>query len=65
MAVEDPRVCQQEELNLGNGNKPGSDTTGTSLSEQLTRSDGVICPGIDSEMRAPNPERERKPGEGK
>ena len=40
----DPRACQQQELNAGKGNKPRSETTGTSLSEQLTRSDGVICP---------------------
>ena len=46
----DPRACQQQELNAGKGNKPRSETTGTSLSEQLTRSDGVICPpsGVDS-----------------
>jgi len=59
----DPRACQQQELNMGKGNKPRSETTGTSLSEQLTRSDGVICPpsGVDSDIKAPTPEGGRTP----
>src|SRR6187200_2145431 len=54
----DPRACQQQELNAGKGNKPRSETTGTSLSEQLTRSDGVICPpsGVDADIKALTPE---------
>jgi hypothetical protein len=59
----DPRACQQQELNAGKGSKPRSETTGTSLSEQLTRSDGVICPpsGVDSGIKAPTPEGGRTP----
>jgi hypothetical protein len=65
MAEEKPdaRACQQQELNRGTGNKPRSETTGTSLSEQLTRSDGVICPpsGVDSDIKARTPEGGRTP----
>ena len=59
----DPRACQQQELNTGKGKKLRSETTGTSLSEQLTRSDGVICPpsGVDSDIKAPTPGGGRTP----
>ena len=58
----DPRACQQRELNAGKGNKLRSETTGTSLSEQLTRSDGVICPpsGVDIDIKALTPEGGRR-----
>ena len=41
---------------MGQDNKlQSAETTGKSLSEQLARSDGVICPppGIDPDIRAP------------
>jgi hypothetical protein len=57
--ARDPKACAQQGLTVGQDNKLRSvDTTGKSLSEQLARSDGVICPptGIDSDIRASTPE---------
>lgn len=57
--TRDPKACAQQGLPVGQDNKPQSaDTTGKSLSEQLARSDGVICPptGVDPEIRAPTPQ---------
>ena len=57
--TRDPKACAQQGLTVGPDNKPQSaDTTGKSLSEQLARSEGVICPppGIDSDIRVPTPE---------
>ena len=57
--TRDPKACAQQGLTVGQDNKPQSaDTTGKSLSEQLARSDGVICqpPGVDPDIRAPTPE---------
>ena len=62
--ARDPRACAQQDLTVGQGNKPQSaDKTGKSLSEQLARSDGVICPpsGVDPDIRAPTPEGGRMP----
>lgn len=57
--ARDPRACAQQGLTGGQDNKPQSaDITGKSLSEQLARSDGVICPppGVDPDIKAPTPE---------
>ncbi len=62
--ARDPKACAQQGLAVGRDNKPQSaDTTGKSLSEQLARSDGVICPppGVDPDIRAPTPEGGRMP----
>ena len=62
--ARDPKACAQQSLTVGQDNKPQSaDTTGKSLSEQLARSDGVICPppGVDPDIRAPTPEGGRMP----
>ena len=56
--ARDRKACDQQGLTVGRGNKPQSaETTGKSLSEQLARSDGVICPpsGVDPDIRAPTP----------
>jgi hypothetical protein len=55
----DSSACTKEGFNIERDRKPGrSETTGTSLSERLSDSDGVICPpsGVDPDMRAPTPE---------
>jgi hypothetical protein len=51
--LRDPRACARQ----------SAETTGQSFSEQLARSDGVICPppGVDSGIRAPTPEGGRMP----
>ena len=57
--TRDPKACAQQGLTVGQDNRPQSaDTTGKSLSEQLARSDGVICPppGVDPDIRAPTPQ---------
>ena len=57
--VRDPKACAQQGLAVGQDKEPQSaDTTGKSLSEQLARSDGVICPptGVDPDIRAPTPQ---------
>ena len=57
--ARDPRACAQQELTVGQDNKPQSvETTGKSLSERLARSDGVICPpaDVDQGIRAPTRE---------
>jgi hypothetical protein len=57
--TRDPKACAQQGLTVGQDNKPQSaETTGKALSEQLARSDGVICPptGVDPEIRAPTPQ---------
>ena len=62
--ARDPKACAQQGLTVGQDNKPQSaETTGMSLSEQLARSDGVICPppGVDPDIRAPTPEGGRMP----
>ena len=62
--ARDPKACAQQGLTMGQDNKPQSaDTTGRSLSEQLARSDGVICPppGVDPDIRVPTPEGGRMP----
>jgi hypothetical protein len=56
--ARDPKACDQQALTVGTDNKPQSaETTGKSLSEQLARSDGVICPplGVDPDIRASTP----------
>jgi hypothetical protein len=60
----DPKACAQQGLTVGQDNKPQSaDTTGKSLSEELARSDGVICPppGVDPDIKASTPEDGRMP----
>ena len=51
----DPRAC----ADLKSGGTPGSDVLARrgELTEQLARSDGVICPppGLDPNIRAPAP----------
>jgi hypothetical protein len=62
--ASDAKACTQQDLTIGKDNKPQSaDTTGKSLSEQLARSDGVICPppAVDPDIRAPTPEVGRMP----
>jgi hypothetical protein len=62
--ARDPKACAQQDLTVGRDNKPQSaDTTDKSFSEQLARSDGVICPppGVDPDIRAPTPEGGRMP----
>ena len=57
--ARDPKACAPPSPTVGGDDKPHSaETTGTSLSEQLARSDGVICPppGIDPNIRAPTPD---------
>ena len=57
--ARDPKACAQQGLAVGQDNKPQSaDPTGKSLSQQLARSDGVICPppGVDPDIRAPTPQ---------
>ncbi len=57
-APADPKACapgQRLELENGAPKHPGTD--GRTLSEQLARTDGVLCPPrIDPEIRAPTPE---------
>ena len=56
----EPKACApQQGLIVGQDNKlQSTETTASSLSEQLERSDGVICPppGVDPGIRAPTPE---------
>jgi len=62
--MRDPKACAQQGITVGQDNKPQSaDTMGKSLSEQLARSEGVICPppGIDPDIRVPTPEGGRMP----
>jgi len=62
--ARDPKACAQQGFTVGQDNKPQSaETTGKSLSEQLARSDGVICPppGVDPGIRATTPEGGRMP----
>ena len=62
--ARDPKACAPQGLTVGQDNKPQSaETTGSSLSEKLARSDGVICPppGVDPDIRAPTPEGGRMP----
>ena len=62
--ARDPKACAPHGLTVGQNNKPQSaETTGSSLSEKLASSDGVICPppGIDPDIRAPTPEGGRMP----
>ena len=63
--ARDPKACApQQGLTVGQDSKlQSADTTGKSLSEQLARSDGVICPppGVDPDIRAPTPEGGRMP----
>ena len=62
--ARDPKACAQQGLTEGQHNKPQSaDTADKSLSGQLARSDGVICPppGLDSDIRVPTPEGGRMP----
>ena len=57
--ARDPKACAQQGLIVGQDNKlQSAETTGKSLSEQLARSDGVLCPppGIDSDIRASTPQ---------
>jgi hypothetical protein len=57
--ARNPKACAQLGLTVGQNNSPQStETTGTSLSQQLARSDGVICPppSVDPDIRAPTPE---------
>ncbi len=57
--ARDPKACAQPGLAMGQDNKPrSSDTTGQSLSEELARSDSVICPppGFDPGIKALTPE---------
>jgi len=52
------KACAQQRLVLGPDGKPETqETTGQSLSEQLARSDGVICPpaDVDTDIKAPTP----------
>jgi hypothetical protein len=65
----DQRACAQPRLPVAPSQKePGSDarsSTGEAppLSDQLAKSDGVICPppGVDPEIRAPAPDVGRMP----
>ena len=60
----DPKACAQQGLIVGQDNKlQSAETTSKSLSEQLARSDGVLCPppGIDSDIRASTPQGGRMP----
>ena len=62
--VRDPNACAQQGLIVGQDNKlQSTETTASSLSEQLERSDGVICPppGVDPGIRAPTPQGGRMP----
>ena len=57
--TRDPNACGQQGLTVGPDNKAQSaDTIGKSLSDQLARSDGVICPppGVDPDIKAQAPE---------
>jgi hypothetical protein len=57
--TRDSKACAQQGLTEGQHNKPQSaDIADKSLSEQLARSDGVICPppGVDPHIKAPTPE---------
>jgi hypothetical protein len=60
----DAKACAQQGLTVRPGNRlQSSETTGNSLSEQLSRSDGVICPPSDRDVgiRAPTPEAGHTP----
>jgi hypothetical protein len=60
----DPLACAQQGLIVGQDNKlQSAETTGKSLSEQLARSDGVLCPppGVDSDITASTPQGGRMP----
>ncbi len=63
--ASDPKACApQQGLTLGQDKKlQSADTTGKPLSEQLARSDGVICPprGVDPDISAPTPQGGRMP----
>jgi hypothetical protein len=61
--ARDPKACSQQGLTVGRNKRQSAETTGMSLSEQLARSDGVICPppGVDPGIRAPTPEGGRMP----
>jgi len=62
--TRDPKACAQQGLIVGQDNKlQSADSTGKSLSEQLARSDGVICPpaGVDPAITVPTPEGGRMP----
>ena len=62
--ARDPKACAQQGLIVGQDNKlQSAETTGKSLSEQLARSDGVLCPppGVDSDIRASTPQGGRMP----
>jgi hypothetical protein len=54
----DPKACTQDRETVGAGGDLGSqDPQGKSLSDRLTRSDGVICPPshVDPEITQPTP----------
>jgi hypothetical protein len=65
----DQRACAQPRLPVAPSQKePGSDTRSSTgeaphLSDQLAKSEGVICPpsGVDPEIRAPTPDVGRMP----
>ena len=62
--ARDSKACVPQGLTVGQDTKPQSaETTGSSLSEKLASSDGVICPppGVDPDIRAPTPEGGRMP----
>ena len=57
--ARDSKACVPQGLTVGQDTKPQSaETTGSSLSEKLASSDGVICPppGVDPDIRARTPE---------
>ena len=54
----EPSVCANERATVGQGGDLDTQKpAGTSLSDRLARSDGVICPpaNVDSEIKAPPP----------
>jgi hypothetical protein len=62
--ARDPKACTEQAFTIGPENKPQSAiTTGKSLSDQLARSDGVICPPprVDPHIKMPTPEGGKMP----
>ncbi len=60
----DPKACAQNQATIGQGGDLDTQKpAGSSLSDRLARSDGVICPPsqIDPEIRAPTPPGGRMP----
>jgi hypothetical protein len=57
-SVTDQKACAQQGLSVSPDDKAvRSETTGQTLSEQLARTEGVICPpaDVDSDIKAPTP----------